>query len=139
MSFVHDATGRALAAALDLRHRRQELLAGNIANADTPGYEPVDLAFEGALRDAVEAEEASPPGFERTDADHLGGTMLADPAEAEVVLRRDVTNTLDENGVDTDVEMARLADNALRYETTVEITRRRLAMLFDVIARTTGG
>ncbi|MDP6943393.1 MAG: flagellar basal body rod protein FlgB, partial [Myxococcota bacterium] len=61
MSITADKTGAVLDQALSLRFKRQQLLVGNIANADTPNYKPVDLAFEGALKEALEANESSDP------------------------------------------------------------------------------
>ncbi|MCB9728903.1 MAG: flagellar basal body rod protein FlgB [Deltaproteobacteria bacterium] len=129
---IGDDTGAALEASMDLRFRRQELLAGNIANADTPGYTPRDLSFEGALAQAM-ADDVVPPGFVRTHDAHLPATDQTDHSDT-VVERPDVTNTLDGNGVDLDLEMARLADNSIRFNTSVEAFRRRGAMLVGLIS-----
>jgi flagellar basal-body rod protein FlgB len=45
-----------MAAALEVRSARADLLAGNVANADTPGYRAVDLDFASALSDRLEAQ-----------------------------------------------------------------------------------
>ena len=119
--------------ALDLRYQRQQLLASNIANADTPHYKPMDLAFEGALKD-VEREGDGSAGLDRTDGTHLAATGGGPLPEADVVSRSDVENTLDGNGVDLDREVARFAENKAHYDVTVESTRRRFAVLNYVIS-----
>lgn len=138
-SWLTDTTARALEASLDLRLQRQRLLASNIANAETPNYQPVDLSFEGALSAALEDGEPAPPGFSTSDPAHLDGVMPTEPEAADVVVRPDVTNTLDGNGVDLDRELSRLTDNAIHYQTSVESARRRLALLNYVITNMTTG
>jgi flagellar basal-body rod protein FlgB len=129
---IGNETSAALKSAMDLRFRRQELLANNVANADTPGYTPRDLGFEGALAAAMD-DSVIPPGFVRTHAAHLAGD--GDAGAADVVVERpDITNTLDGNSVDLDLEMARLADNSVRFSTTVEAFRRRGSMLANLIS-----
>ena len=133
MNILGDSTSRSLEMALDLRYQRQQLLASNIANADTPNYQPMDLTFEGTLAEA-EASERGGAGMQRTDAahmDHQGGeTRVRDDVES----RPDALNTLDGNGVDLDREVARFAENKARFEATVESSRRRFAILNYVIS-----
>ena len=133
MSLISDSTGRHLEMALNLRYQRQQLLASNIANADTPGYKPMDLAFEGALK-SVERDGGTSAGLERTHGAHLDATGGGPRVEADVISRADVENTLDGNSVDLDREVARFAENKSRYDVTVESTRRRFAILTYVIS-----
>ena len=134
MSLVRDSTSASLQAALDLRAARQELLTSNLANVDTPGYQPRDLEGEGALRELVAAQGGRATTLDRRDARHLPEPPVElRAARDEVVERPDATNTLDHNGVDLDKEMARVADNALRYTATIEMLRRRHATLGAVV------
>ena len=133
MNLVSDPTSRALEMALDLRFQRQQLLASNIVNSDTPNYQPMDLTFEGTLA-KVEGRDVSGAAIERTDSahlDHLGGESRT---RDDVQSRPDALNTLDGNGVDLDQEVARFAENKARYEATVETARRRFAILSYVIS-----
>ena len=137
MSLVNDKTSAVLDKAISLRFQRQQLLVGNIANVDTPNYQPVDLAFEGALKEALESREQDdpmPPGFERTNAMHMSGWTESHPDPAQVHVRPDVTNSLDNNGVDLDKEMARVVDNSTHYQTALEVTRRRFNILTELIS-----
>lgn len=142
MSIVNDKTSAVLDKALSLRFKRQQLLSANIANADTPNYRPVDLAFEGALKDAMnksETADPNPPGFHRTNTMHMSG-WIEEPTEAtEVIVRNDVTNSLDGNGVDLDKEMAHLVDNSTSYQTVLEVTRRRFNILTELISTMSQG
>ena len=133
MSLITDSTGRHLEMALDLRYQRQQLLASNIANADTPNYKPMDLNFEGALK-SVERNEAGSMGLDRTDGTHISTGGDSAKSEVDVITRSDVENTLDGNGVDLDREIARFAENKVHYEVAVESTRRRFAILNYVIS-----
>jgi len=144
---ITDSVHHNLRAAMNVRWTRQELLATNVANADTPGYTPRDLEFEGVLRQAM-----GPAPMARTTARHLdasgqtpapapgalGGPGLSADlgrvAMDDVVMRADVDDTLDDNGVDMDREMARAADNAMQYRATLEVMRRRLGIVRMAIA-----
>lgn len=100
------------AEALKLRARRQEVLAANLANGDTPGYQAVDFKFADALRAA--AGGASGGVLERTQAGHLGARGSAGGATLQY--RMPTQPSVDNNTVDMDAERARFADNAVRYE-----------------------
>jgi len=105
--------------ALSLRAARQELLASNIANADTPNYKARDINFASALQGAMGGESAQLQVVQ-TSPMHLegntGGSILGSP----VMYRRPVQPSADGNTVDMDVERAQFADNALRYEASVK-------------------
>ena len=132
-SWISDATMQNLERSLDLRLKRQELLASNMANVDTPNYQPVDLAFDGALAQAMEDGDLAAGGMHRTDASHVTGDTGQDFAPSEVLERPDVVNSLDGNGVDLDKELTRFAENKSRFEVTAESTRRRFLILNYVI------
>lgn len=104
--------------ALALRSQRQQLLASNIANADTPNYKARDIDFNAALSNAMTRSEQQPPSpLAKTNASHLAGT--ADPdifAGARLQYRSPIQGAVDGNTVDMDVERNQFADNAIRYE-----------------------
>ncbi len=92
--------------ALVLRSERQRLLASNIANADTPGYEARDFNFASALRDANQALQSGVPATLATSDARL---RWSTPSQ---------TN-LDRNTVDMDRERAAFAENALKYDASL--------------------
>ncbi len=107
--------------ALSLRGARQELLASNIANADTPNYKARDIDFASALQNALSGTSAKLPMATRSPT-HLegntGGMLMGSP----VLYRRPDQPSADGNTVNMDVERAQFADNALRYEASVKFT-----------------
>jgi flagellar basal-body rod protein FlgB len=134
MSILTDTTMKSLENSLDLRLRRQELLASNLANIDTPGYQPHDLEFEGFLRRATEVPEPESVGgvaIDRTSPMHMSpADMRMDEMPLDsTITRADVENSLDGNGVDLDKEVARSAENSVRYSASSEMTRRKIAIL----------
>ena len=108
------------AKALVLRAERQRTIAGNIANADTPGYAARDFSFSDALRDATGGGIAGGKASGRTDARHipLGGTGTGGVGGSSGYAVQ-TQPTLDGNSVDLDRERAAFADNAVRYEATL--------------------
>ncbi len=106
--------------ALVLRSERQRLIAGNIANADTPGFKARDFDFAATLRAANGARDAGagqPGRMGDGIADGLPGAggLLA-PALRYVQPQQ--TN-LDSNTVDMDRERGNFMDNALKYDATL--------------------
>ncbi|MBZ0126991.1 MAG: flagellar basal body rod protein FlgB [Rhodocyclaceae bacterium] len=103
--------------ALGLRAYRQEVLASNIANADTPHYKARDLDFKASLQGAI-GGRGGPLDLVRTAPRHLpaGGNA---PAGARLLYRSETQSSVDGNTVDMDVERAAFAENALQYEASV--------------------
>jgi len=128
---LFDKTVFLLGKVLDLRAARHEILAGNIANADTPGYRGVELVFEDELREALlSAREVA---LVRTNANHFPQDL---PLRS-VVGRIEPTGTLfignDRNSVDIEQEMVKLAENSLMYEAAVQILTKKLRGLEEAI------
>ena len=147
MSIGHDRINQSLRAALDLRWQRHELLAHNLANADTPGFRPKDLEFEGVLQsvDGVGIGASGAPGAEMASVSRPGNAVsLGAPeplrmADTQAVIERpEVGDTLDDNAVDTDKELARVADNSLTYQAELELLRRRYAAIQRAITSMSG-
>ncbi len=107
--------------ALSLRGARQELLASNIANADTPGYKARDFDFASALQNAVAGTSVKLP-MVTSSAQHLEGNSGSSVMGAPVMYRRPDQPSADGNTVNMDAERAQFADNALRYEASVKFT-----------------
>ena len=104
--------------ALTLRAARQELIASNIANADTPNYKAKDIDFASALQGALSGS-ASRLQMATTAGSHMNAGNQG-VLGAPVMYRAAVQPSADGNTVDMDVERAQFADNALRYEASVK-------------------
>lgn len=103
---------------LNLRAHRQQVLASNIANADTPHYKARDFDFKAAFAQATGKREGlSVDGvkLDRTHASHLAG-QGSGMGGAELLYRTETQSAVDGNTVDMDVERAQIADNAMQYQ-----------------------
>ncbi len=106
--------------ALNLRAQRQEVLAANIANADTPHYKARDIDFAAALRSAMGAA-GGPLDLARTSPRHLDGAGGA--VQAALKYRGAVQPSLDGNTVDPDIERAHFSENVIHYQFLLERAR----------------
>jgi len=114
--------------------RRQEAIATNIANVDTPGYRRKDVPFEAELR----ARMGTGPRLATTDHRHIAVApasvgllrMAVDAAQGRTRAGRN-----DGNDVDIDYEMTRLAETSLRYQLLTQVVGTRLATLKEIAAR----
>lgn len=114
--------------ALSLRAARQELLASNIANADTPNYKARDIDFASALQAAL-AGTSGAVQVAKTSPMHLDGNSGASVMGAPVMYRKPVQPSADGNTVDMDIERAQFVDNALRYEASVNFVGMKSLLL----------
>jgi len=108
--------------AMSLRAKRQEILASNLANSDTPNYKARDLDFAAALRSATGAAGGALT-LATTSERHLGGLGSGVAGAAGVKYRSAVQPSLDGNTVDPDVERAHFAENAMHYQFMLERMR----------------
>lgn len=109
------------AQALQLRSERQRLVASNIANADTPGYQARDMDFAKTLR-AATGSLAAASTVAVSDARHIGGAGTGPRGGrvgSELLYATPAQTNLDRNTVDMDRERASFADNAVKYEATL--------------------
>lgn len=111
---LFDSTLTRLESALDVRLEQQNVLNGNLANVDTPGYRPQELDFTKALASAERARE--------TGAPEPGSNQFIKTAE-------ELEGGLDGNGVDLDKTMVELARNSLLYGAAAKAAGKKLAIL----------
>ena len=122
--------------ALSLRSQRQQLLASNIANADTPNYKARDIDFTAALQGAL-ARNTPPAGvLKATSPNHMGGAAGNPdilPNGTPVQYRGTVQGAVDGNTVDMDVERNQFTDNAIRYEAGISLINSQIRGLMAAI------
>jgi len=107
-------------AALGVRGNRAQVLASNIANADTPGYQAHDIDFKAALGAALGVSSAPAHVLVRTSARHLPGNAIGGSAASPALVYRTVSQpSIDNNTVDINIERAQFADNSMRYEASL--------------------
>ena len=117
--------------ALVLRAERQRLIASNIANADTPGYQARDMDFAAALREAT-GEVPAKGAMAVTSAGHIAPAAGA-TAEPNLLYARPSQTNLDSNSVDMDRERAAMADNSVKYEATLRFINTGVRTMLDAI------
>ncbi|MBL8362288.1 MAG: flagellar basal body rod protein FlgB [Rubrivivax sp.] len=122
------------AEALALRGQRQRLLAGNIANADTPGFQARDFDFAAAMRDAAAARSGG------ASSNTLGAPVARDllrggnrGAEPTLLYTQPNQTNLDGNTVDMDRERAAFADNAVKFEATLRFINGSVRTMLDAM------
>ena len=123
-------TMKALEQALDFRSVNQSVIAGNMANIETPGYEPHKATFNQALRHAIEKNGAPTPDqvvLRKTHEKHLPVSSESERSYTiETYSERSERPNLDR-------EMARLAENNLLYEASVTLLSKKFQALKEVI------
>lgn len=108
------------AQALGLWQRRAEVISSNLANADTPGFLARDLDFRKAMAAATGAVEGNALPMTATESGHIGGNPAFAMADADKLAYRAQTQpTMDGNTVDTQVEQAQFAGNAIHYQASL--------------------
>jgi flagellar basal-body rod protein FlgB len=120
------------AQAMQLRAKRAEVLAQNLANADTPNYKARDIDFRAALEQASRALEQPAKAAATTNPGHqaLEGTSAL---ESALLFRQPLQASLDGNTVDAQKEHAEFMDNALRYQASLQFLSGRLRTLLAAI------
>ena len=119
---------------LDFRTKRQDLLASNIANKDTPGYQAEDLVFEKNLKQALNADQ--PGHLQITDVRHMDGNNTPPLQITEPQRIRSAAPFVSFNGntVDLDKEMAKMAENQLMYNATTRVISHQFKALKTAIS-----
>ncbi len=123
-----DALLQVKRAALNARAYRQELLASNIANADTPHYKARDVDFKGALENAMAGRASAGSGMTTTSPRHMKGDS-SQVGGANVKYRTEFQPNVDGNTVNMDVERAAFAENAVQMEAMLAFIRSDLTTL----------
>jgi flagellar basal-body rod protein FlgB len=120
--------------ALLFRAKRMEVLAANLANADTPGYKARDMEFSSVLGQ-VGGAFASASRLTVTDPRHIEMAPALASKEA-LKYRLPHQPALDGNTVETDLELARYAENAVSYQASLLFANGRISTLRTALAGT---
>jgi flagellar basal-body rod protein FlgB len=131
MSSINDNLFGVHTKALGLWQRRAEVLASNLANADTPEYLARDVDFRKALAEASDAQQNL-----RLRADAPGHIDTATQAAEQLAYRTPTQPSMDGNTVETQVEQANFAANGVHYQASLAFITAQIRMLRSAI---TGG
>lgn len=150
MSWLIDPATRVLTGALDGLAIREQAIASNLANVDTPGYRAQSIDFESELAAAMASTGVTgmnPPtagptaaaGPQRTSPLHLVGTGTGLGTAAGIggttSVPQGVQTRVDGNSVDVDSDMTALAETQLKYAAVSRMLTGKLAMLKDVVVK----
>lgn len=114
--------------ALELRGMRQQVLASNIANADTPNYKERDFDFAAAMKNAMSKSGSK---LDLTDPRHMQGSSGAFGVKLQY--GNPYQSSLDGNTVEMDVERNKYMDNAVHYEADLTVLTSRIKIMVTAI------
>lgn len=123
----NNVTLKTLAMAIKFRQMNQEILASNVANAETPGYKTKRVDFEDALADAIDIEELK--RMKVTSDEHYNvGSGGFDTLEPEIYEESNGIVSENGNNVDRDKELSLMAENKIMYDAAVQLLNKKLAL-----------
>ena len=140
LGLFDDPTSRAVRTALTGLQMRQQAIANNIANVDTPEYKAQAVSFEEALQQQLAGRPKTAPvvksiGLDTTDPRHIPLQPRVETFEAKPVTHLSGDGTLrnDGNNVDVEREMTKLAETQLTYSALGQMTSARLGIMRSAI------
>jgi flagellar basal-body rod protein FlgB len=119
---------------MDLRLKRQNLVIGNITNANTPGYKPRRLDFEAKLQASLDLDAKGT--MQRTESGHMPSTFEADGFSPDFEKEFKPRTEHGQDSVDLDKEMAIMSKNSLSYDVLTTIVREGFKGVNKVITQT---
>jgi len=119
----NDSAPKVLRKALDFQSQRNLLISSNISNLDTPGYSAKDIDFKSQLVNAM--GRGGDLAMKVTQPGHLGpGASALQAMQPQTFFEKDESRS-DGNNVNIDKEMAKLAENQISYNATVQLLSKR--------------
>ncbi len=115
--------------ALLLKAQRSQVLANNLANADTPGFQARDMDFQALLADAMGS--AAAPALTMTQAAHMPADAGA--LDAELMYRQPLQGAVDGNTVDAQMEKSEFLQNSLSFQASYVFLNGRIHTLMAAI------
>jgi flagellar basal-body rod protein FlgB len=123
--------------ALNLRTQRHQVLASNIANADTPNYKARDFGFETAMQNAMSGRsDVGRVDMARTSVGHIARSGAG--GSADFKYRSETQSAVDGNTVDMDVERAQITENAMQYQILTQLISNKFQGIRSALASTNG-
>jgi len=136
MSIAISKTHELLSQAMDYRAARQDMIASNIANADTPYYRPRDIRFEDALvekKRELYHDNSHELQMATTDEKHLKPKEQASSRKPTIYFRDGHMARNDGNSVDLDVETTEMSKNSVMFNALVMASKKDTAIFKSVI------
>ncbi|HZX51159.1 flagellar basal body rod protein FlgB [Pseudomonas sp. XK-1] len=118
--------------ALGFRSQRAEVLANNIANADTPNYKARDLEFATVLAEQSAKTQRGPVNLNRTDSRHIAADGIQ-VGEAELAYRTPFHPSIDQNTVDLQIEQSNYAENSVQFQASFTLLNSKFKGLVSAL------
>lgn len=119
--------------ALNLQDKRQQILAANIANSDTPRYQARDIDFSVELSNALSQENtAKNVPLKTTEVGHMQSNNVT-TSEQNILYRIPYQASADGNTVEMDQERAKFIDNSIRYQGSLTFLGEQFKNLMSVL------
>jgi flagellar basal-body rod protein FlgB len=122
--------------ALDYRAMRQDMIASNIANADTPFYRPRDISFENALAkksDELQNIDSNKLALAQTNSQHIPLKDETTTQKATTFFRDGHMARNDGNSVDLDVETTEMSKNSIMFNALIQAHKKESMIFKSVI------
>ena len=118
--------------ALGFRAQRAEVLANNLANADTPNYKARDLDFASVLAAQADKSKREPVSLNITDSHHIAAQGLAS-GDSTLLYRVPTQPSIDQNTVDEQIEQSNYAENAVQFQASFTLLNAKFKGLISAI------
>jgi flagellar basal-body rod protein FlgB len=129
IDFFHDQTLEAAGAYMSRLSQRQQIVASNLANIDTPGYRTKDISFHATIQELLSDNSME---LRTSRSEHVGEWTPVAP-QAQIFDVPGLPSRADRNNVDLDKEMLKLSETAFGYSLMTQIVRGKLRTLASSI------
>jgi len=129
IDFFHDQTLDAMGSYLSRLSQRQQIVASNLANIDTPGYRTKDISFHATMQELLSENSA---GLRTSRPEHNPGWVPVSP-QAQAFEVQGLPFRTDRNNVDIDKEMLKLSETAFGYSLITQMVRGKFRTLASSI------
>ena len=135
---IFSSTINVLGKSIDLRAKNQNLIAANIANAETPNYVPKALAFEQELQGAIKSRQTEQHNSSAAHSRHIpirgaGTANAVQSVSGQVVETPAKTPGKDGNAVELENEMGMMAENQIMFNASVQLLAKKFEGLRTAI------
>jgi flagellar basal-body rod protein FlgB len=119
LDFLQNQTLDAMEAYMSRLSQRQQIVASNLANIDTPGFKTRDVSFHATMQELLSEKSAE---LRADRPEHIQGMAGALP-QAQSFEVQDLTSRADNNNVDLDREMLKLSETSFTYSMVTQLMR----------------
>ena len=118
--------------ALGFRAQRAEVLANNIANADTPNFKARDVDFSSVLAEQSEKAKNGTFALNTTNNRHIEAQGLSE-GDAALQYRTPMQPSIDQNTVDAQIEQSNYAQNAVDFQASFTLLNSKFKGLVSAL------